>query len=101
MCEWALRSGLLVLPISSRALTGHQSSQQPARFAQDDNMVDTLATNRSDQSFLPQVQLTLPRHGRPAEPAHLVRHACLTLSRAPGSASWPFQVDGKANPDRC
>jgi DNA-binding transcriptional LysR family regulator len=28
----------------------------------------------------------LARHGRPAEPADLVRHACLTLSRNPGSA---------------
>ena len=37
----------------------------------------------------------LARHGRPAEPADLVRHACLTLSRNPGSASWPFRVDGK------
>src|SRR5882762_4101223 len=37
----------------------------------------------------------LARHGRPAEPADLVRHACLTLSRNPGSASWPFQIDGK------
>jgi len=37
----------------------------------------------------------LARHGRPAEPADLVRHACLTLSRNPGSASWPFRVNGK------
>jgi len=37
----------------------------------------------------------LARHGRPAEPADLVRHACLTLSRNPGSASWPFRIDGK------
>ena len=37
----------------------------------------------------------LARHGRPAEPADLGRHACLTLSRNPGSASWPFRVDGK------
>src|SRR6476646_10570894 len=37
----------------------------------------------------------LTRHGRPAEPADLVRHACLTLSRNPGSASWPFRVDGE------
>jgi DNA-binding transcriptional LysR family regulator len=29
------------------------------------------------------------------EPADLVRHACLTLSRNPGSASWPFRVNGK------
>jgi len=37
----------------------------------------------------------LARHGRPAEPADLVDHACLTLSRNPGSASWPFRIDGK------
>ena len=37
----------------------------------------------------------LSRHGRPVKPADLARHACLTLSRNPGSASWPFQVDGK------
>jgi DNA-binding transcriptional LysR family regulator len=37
----------------------------------------------------------LARHGRPVEPADLVRHACLTLSRNPGSASWPFRVNGK------
>jgi DNA-binding transcriptional LysR family regulator len=37
----------------------------------------------------------LARHGRPAEPADLVRHACLILSRNPGSASWPFRIDGK------
>jgi DNA-binding transcriptional LysR family regulator len=37
----------------------------------------------------------LARHGRPAEPADLVRHACLTLTRNPGSASWPFRVNGK------
>jgi DNA-binding transcriptional LysR family regulator len=37
----------------------------------------------------------LARHGRPAEPADLGRHACLTLSRNPGSASWPFRVDGE------
>ena len=37
----------------------------------------------------------LARHGWPAEPADLVRHACLTLSRNPGSASWPFRVNGK------
>jgi DNA-binding transcriptional LysR family regulator len=36
----------------------------------------------------------LARHGRPTEPADLVRHACLTLSRNPGSASWPFLVNG-------
>src|SRR5215471_11456001 len=37
----------------------------------------------------------LARHGRPVEPADLVRHACLTLSRNPGSATWPFRVNGK------
>src|SRR6266404_9929494 len=37
----------------------------------------------------------LARHGRPVEPADLVRHACLTLSRNPGSASWPFRSNGK------
>jgi DNA-binding transcriptional LysR family regulator len=37
----------------------------------------------------------LARHGRPVKPADLARHACLTLSRNPGSASWPFRVDGK------
>src|ERR1700704_2097940 len=33
--------------------------------------------------------------GRPPNPADLVRHACLTLSRNPGSASWPFRTNGK------
>jgi DNA-binding transcriptional LysR family regulator len=37
----------------------------------------------------------LARHGRPAGPADLAHHACLTLSRNPGSTSWPFRVDGK------
>ena len=37
----------------------------------------------------------LARHGRPVEPADLARHACLTLSRNPGSASWPFRIEGK------
>jgi DNA-binding transcriptional LysR family regulator len=37
----------------------------------------------------------LAQHGRPAEPADLARHACLILSRNPGSASWPFRVNGK------
>ena len=37
----------------------------------------------------------LASHGRPAEPADLARHACLTLSRNPGSASWPFRINGK------
>lgn len=38
----------------------------------------------------------LTEHGRPAKPADLARHKCLTLSRYPGSANWSFQVDGKA-----
>ena len=37
----------------------------------------------------------LARHGRPVEPADLARHACLTLSRNPGSGTWPFRVNGK------
>lgn len=37
----------------------------------------------------------LARHGRPAKPADLVGHACLTLSRNPGSTSWPFRINGK------
>jgi DNA-binding transcriptional LysR family regulator len=37
----------------------------------------------------------LARHGWPAEPADLARHACLILSRNPGSASWSFRVNGK------
>jgi DNA-binding transcriptional LysR family regulator len=37
----------------------------------------------------------LARHGWPAEPADLARHSCLTLSRNPGSACWPFRVNGK------
>jgi len=37
----------------------------------------------------------LAGHGRPVEPADLVRHACLTLSRNPGSASWPFRINDK------
>ena len=37
----------------------------------------------------------LARHGRPAEPADLGRHACLTLSRNPGSGSWQFRINGK------
>jgi DNA-binding transcriptional LysR family regulator len=37
----------------------------------------------------------LTEHGRPVEPSDLVRHACLTLSRNPGSASWPFRVNGR------
>jgi DNA-binding transcriptional LysR family regulator len=37
----------------------------------------------------------LARHGRPERPADLVHHSCLTLSRNPGSATWPFRVDGE------
>jgi DNA-binding transcriptional LysR family regulator len=37
----------------------------------------------------------IARHGRPTVPADLVRHQCLTLSRNPGSASWPFRINGK------
>jgi DNA-binding transcriptional LysR family regulator len=37
----------------------------------------------------------LARHGRPVKPADLARHACLTLSRNPGSGTWPFRVNGK------
>src|SRR5580700_2470621 len=37
----------------------------------------------------------LAKHGRPVEPNDLVRHACLTLSRNPGSASWPFRTNGR------
>jgi len=37
----------------------------------------------------------LARQGWPVEPADLARHACLILSRRPGSASWPFRVNGK------
>jgi DNA-binding transcriptional LysR family regulator len=38
----------------------------------------------------------LARHGRPEKPADLIHHACLTLSRNPASATWPFRVDGKS-----
>src|SRR5262245_62156231 len=34
-------------------------------------------------------------HGRPVRPSDLVQHSCLTVSRLPGSASWPFRIDGK------
>jgi DNA-binding transcriptional LysR family regulator len=37
----------------------------------------------------------LARHGWPTEPADLAHHACLILSRNPGSSSWPFRIDGK------
>jgi DNA-binding transcriptional LysR family regulator len=35
----------------------------------------------------------LARHGRPERPEDLAHHSCLTLSRNPGSATWPFRVD--------
>src|SRR5262245_2612401 len=37
----------------------------------------------------------LARHGRPADPADLLHHACLTLGRNPRSANWPFRINGK------
>jgi DNA-binding transcriptional LysR family regulator len=37
----------------------------------------------------------LARHGRPVRPADLVHHSCLTLSRNPGSATWPFRLGGE------
>src|SRR5262245_11794594 len=37
----------------------------------------------------------LARHGRPVQPADLVHHSCLTLSRNPGSAMWPFRLGGE------
>jgi DNA-binding transcriptional LysR family regulator len=37
----------------------------------------------------------LARYARPAQPADLARHTCLILSRNPGSASWPFRINGK------
>jgi DNA-binding transcriptional LysR family regulator len=37
----------------------------------------------------------LARHGRPVRPSDLVQHACLTLGHIPGSATWPFRVDGE------
>jgi DNA-binding transcriptional LysR family regulator len=37
----------------------------------------------------------IARHGRPTKPADLSEHACLTLSRIPGLATWPFRVNGK------
>jgi DNA-binding transcriptional LysR family regulator len=42
-----------------------------------------------------QAQATSPSMAGPVEPSDLVGHACLTLSRNPGSASWPFRVNGK------
>jgi DNA-binding transcriptional LysR family regulator len=37
----------------------------------------------------------LARHGRPVRPADLVHHSCLTLSRNPGLATWPFRLGGE------
>jgi DNA-binding transcriptional LysR family regulator len=37
----------------------------------------------------------LALHGRPVRPADLVHHSCLTLSRNPGSATWPFRLGGE------
>jgi DNA-binding transcriptional LysR family regulator len=37
----------------------------------------------------------IAHHGRPTKPADLSEHACLTLSRIPGSATWPFRINGK------
>ena len=34
-------------------------------------------------------------YGRPVEPCELVHHSCLTFSRNPASAIWPFRVNGK------
>jgi DNA-binding transcriptional LysR family regulator len=40
----------------------------------------------------------IARHGLPTKPSDLVQHSCLTLSRNPGSATWPFRVNGKLIP---
>jgi DNA-binding transcriptional LysR family regulator len=37
----------------------------------------------------------LARHGRPVRPADLAQHSCLTLSRNPGSTTWPFRDRGE------
>jgi DNA-binding transcriptional LysR family regulator len=37
----------------------------------------------------------LARHGRPVRPADLAHHSCLTLSRNPGAATWPFRFNGE------
>src|SRR5262249_60673639 len=41
------------------------------------------------------MQASFSSQGRRREPADLVRHACLILSRNPGSACWPFRIKGK------
>jgi DNA-binding transcriptional LysR family regulator len=38
----------------------------------------------------------IARHGRPTQPSDLLRHSCLTLTRVPGSTTWPFRVNGEA-----
>src|SRR5262249_9174093 len=35
----------------------------------------------------------LARHGRPVRPADLAHQSCLTLSRNPGAATWPFRFN--------
>jgi DNA-binding transcriptional LysR family regulator len=37
----------------------------------------------------------IAHHGRPTKPTDLSEHVCLTLSRIPGSATWPFRLNGK------
>jgi hypothetical protein len=37
----------------------------------------------------------IARRGRPVQPADLMHHSCLILSRNPGSTTWPFEVGGK------
>jgi DNA-binding transcriptional LysR family regulator len=34
-------------------------------------------------------------NGRPVQPADLINHSCLALSRHPGSATWQFRVGGE------
>jgi DNA-binding transcriptional LysR family regulator len=38
----------------------------------------------------------LARHGRPASPADLAHHACLTLSHITGSKTWRFKTGNQA-----
>lgn len=37
----------------------------------------------------------IARRGRPTQPSDLLDHACLTLSRNPGSAAWSFCANGE------
>jgi DNA-binding transcriptional LysR family regulator len=37
----------------------------------------------------------LAQHGRPIRPSDLDQHSCLTVSRLPGSAAWPFRLNDK------